>query len=60
MLKTAGTIFAVIAVGTVAIAWSKLPISQPTYHVQTIDPDSFGRSGLAEQKVDDMSFVDIK
>jgi hypothetical protein len=58
MIKNATYVFAVLAVGTVAIAWSQQkPGTQPLERVETINPERFGRSNLPELKFNDLSFV---
>ena len=60
MLKTAGSIFAVIAIGTVAIAWSQAhkPAPQPGPQAETIAPEKLKVGGpLTEQQFTDLSFV---
>ena len=60
MLKTAGFAFAVIAVGTVAIAWSQSNnrAPQPGPHAETIAPEKLLTGGpLPEQQFTDLSFV---
>ena len=60
MLKTAGSIFAVIAIGTVAIAWSQnhKPAAQPDLRAETIAPEKLLPGGpLPEQQFTDLSFV---
>jgi hypothetical protein len=58
MIKNATYVFAVLAVGTVAIAWSQQKtVIQPLERVETINPGQFGRSNLPELKFNDMSFV---
>jgi hypothetical protein len=60
MFKTAGTIFAVLAIGTVAIAWSqKGNHQQPARYVETISPEKLlpGSGPLSEQQFNDRSFV---
>jgi len=60
MIKTATYVFAVLAVGTVAIAWSQQkPGPQPVQRVETISPEQLmpGRGQLPELKLNDMSFV---
>lgn len=58
MLKTAGTIFAVLAIGTVVIAWSHREAPQPPQRAETIIPEKVLSGGpLPEQRFTDMSFV---
>ncbi|MBX9840686.1 MAG: hypothetical protein K2Z80_02640 [Xanthobacteraceae bacterium] len=61
MLKTAGSIFAVVAVGTVAIAWTQThkQTPQPAPLAETISPEKLMLSGgpLPEQQFKDLSFV---
>ena len=60
MFKTAGTIFAVIAIGTVAIAWTQTHSSapQPGPHAETITPEKILTGGpLPEQQFTDLSFI---
>jgi hypothetical protein len=61
MFKTAGTIFAVVAIGTVAIAWSHThkQAPQPAPLAETIAPEKIVLSGgpLPEQHFSDLSFV---
>ena len=61
MIKTAGYICAVLAVGTLAMAWSQTqrPQQQFVAHVETISPETItaGHGPLAESKFQDMSFV---
>jgi hypothetical protein len=61
MLKTAGFVFAVIAVGTVAIAWTQTrdPAAQPAPQAETIVPEHLmaGRGPLPDQQFKDMTFV---
>jgi hypothetical protein len=58
MIKTATYVFAVLAVGTVAIAWSQQkPGPKPVQQVETINPEQLGRGNLPELKFNDMSFV---
>ena len=58
MIKNATYVFAVLAVGTVAIAWSQQkPGTQSVERVETINPERLGRGNLPEFKFNDMSFV---
>ena len=61
MLKTAGYVCAVLAIGTLAMAWSQTqrPQQQFVAHVETISPESLmiGHGPLPESKFQDMSFV---
>lgn len=58
MLKTAGTIFAVLAIGTVAIAWSHREAPQPVQRAETVTPEKLLPGGpLPEQQFPDLSFV---
>jgi hypothetical protein len=58
MIKTATYVFAVLAVGTVAIAWSQQKAGpKGVQQVETINPERFGRGNLPELKFNDMSFV---
>jgi hypothetical protein len=60
MFKTTGTIFAVIAIGTVAIAWShhQKPAPQPGPHAETLTPETLLTGGpLPEQQFKDLTFV---
>jgi hypothetical protein len=59
MIKNATYVFAVLAVGTVAIAWSQQkPVIEPLERAETINPGQFNRGNLPELKFNDMSFVD--
>lgn len=59
MIKNATYVFAVLAVGTVAIAWSQQKHgTQPLERVETINPERFGRGNLPELKFSDRSFVE--
>lgn len=65
MFRTAGTIFAVIAIGTVAIAWSQSSHkqgSQPAPLAGTISPETLPLSSapLSEQQFNDRSFVFVE
>jgi hypothetical protein len=60
MIKTATYVFAVLAVGTVAIAWSQQKAGpKAVQQVETISPEKLtpGRGQLPELKFNDMSFV---
>ena len=60
MLKAAGTIFAVIVIGTVAIAWSTHKgTPQPAPRAETMTPENLllGRGPLPEEQFRDLSFV---
>jgi hypothetical protein len=60
MLRTAGYVFAICAIGTLAIAWSQTPPHQkPLPLVETISPESLtaAHGPLSESKFNDMSFV---
>jgi hypothetical protein len=61
MLKTAGMIFTLAVIGTVAIAWSHThkQASQPAPLAETISPEKLQLSGgpLPEQQFSDKSFV---
>ena len=59
MLKTAGYICAVLAVGTVAIAWSHHGQHQPIQRAETIAPEKLlpGGSPLPDLQFRDLSFV---
>ena len=61
MLKTAGYVFTVCAIGTLAIAWShtQRPQQQAAPFAETISPESLtvGHGPLPESKFNDMSFV---
>ena len=59
-LKTVATIFVLMAIGTVAIAWShKQPPRQLVPAVETISPETLtlGHGPISEPKFRDMSFV---
>jgi hypothetical protein len=58
MIKNATYVFAVLAVGTVAIAWSQQKHgTQSVARVETVNPERLGRGNLPELKFNDMSFV---
>jgi hypothetical protein len=59
MLKTAATLFAVVAIGTVAIAWTQThKLTQPGPSAETITPEKIVPGGpLAEQHFKDLTFV---
>jgi len=60
MLKKAGYVFAVCALGTLAIAWSHTQSPQQSILVvETISPESLtvGHGPLPETKFSDMTFV---
>jgi hypothetical protein len=61
MIKTAGTIFTLVVIGTVAIAWSHAhkQAPQPAAFAETISPEKIVLSGgpLTEQHFNDRSFV---
>lgn len=61
MLKTTVYVCAILAIGTLVIAWtsqSQRP-QQPTGLVETISPEALtiGHGPLSESKFNDMSFV---
>ena len=61
MLKTAGFVCAVVAVGTVAIAWTQThkPATPGVPHAETIVPEQLlaGRGPLPDEHFKDLSFV---
>ena len=60
MIKTATTIFTLMAIGTVAIAWSHTHkrAAGPVATVETITPEKVSLTGpLTEQQFNDRSFV---
>ena len=59
MFRAVGYVFMVLAVGTLAIAWSHGPQTQTGPRAETLTPDSYhlNAGSLPVQKVNDMTFV---
>ena len=59
MFRAVGYVFMVLAIGTVAIAWSHGPQTQTGPRVETLAPDSYHlkAGSLPAQAVIDMTFV---
>ena len=59
MFRAVGYVFMVLAIGTVAIAWSDGPQTQTGPRSETLTPDSYHlKAGpLSVQTVSDMTFV---